>query len=69
MIYFLVVGAPPYRGFNGCFLMHVGRDLLLLWVLLLIWDACRYNFIIKGPSSDWENSIVNAHVGTCHPRM
>jgi len=48
---------------------HASRGIVFLWVLKLVWDAGKCNDIIKGPSSDWKDSIVDAHVGTCHPSM
>ena len=69
MIYGTVVGAPPYPGFKGCFVMHASQDIVFLWVLLLVWDAHRCKYIIKCPSSDWRGSIVDAHGGTYHPSM
>ena len=69
MIYFLLVGAPPYPGFNECFLTQASQDMAILWVLLVVWDAGRYKYIVICCSSDWKGSIVDAHAGTCYPRM
>jgi hypothetical protein len=35
----LTYGAPPYPGFNGCFLTYANQDVVYTWVILLIWDA------------------------------
>ena len=69
MVYCIVVGALPYPGFKGCFIMYTSQNIMFIWVLLLAWDACKCKYIVKCPSSDWRGSIVNVHVGTCHPSM
>ena len=45
MIHCIIDGAPPYPGFNGCFLMYASKHFVLIWVLLLVWDArkCKYS--------------------------
>ena len=53
LIYFTVVGAPPYPGFNGCFQTSANQDIVFLWAILLIWDACKREYAIQScPSSD-----------------
>ena len=69
MVYCMVVGAPPYPGFKGCFITYASQNIMFIWVLLLAWDARKCKYIVKCPSSDWRGSIVNAHVGTCHPSV
>jgi hypothetical protein len=51
MIYLVVVGDPPYPGFQGCFLsqsMNI-RYLTFLWVQLAFWDTrkCIHAFNIS----------------------
>ena len=68
LIYFTVVGAPPYPGFNGCLMTSANQDIGFLWAILLIWDARKCEYAIQCHcSSDWKGSVANAHVGTCHP--
>ena len=70
MIYFMVVGAPPYPEFMGCSMIPLNRNMILvLWTLVIIWEACKYKCVVQCPSSDWKYSIVDAHVGACHPSM
>ena len=49
--------------------MQANQDIVFLWVLLLVWDACKCKCIVQCPSSDLKRSIVDAHVGTRHPSM
>jgi len=44
LIYFTVVGDPPYPGFEGCFLTHANMNIIFLWVQVIVWDArkCKY---------------------------
>ena len=68
LIYFTVVGAPPYPGFNGCLMTSANQDIGFLWAILLIWDTRKCEYAIQCHcSSDWKGSVANAHVGTCHP--
>ena len=70
VIYFTAVRAPPYPGFNGCFLTYANQDIVFTWVILLIWDARKCEYAIQWhPSSDWKGSIVDAHVGSCLPSV
>ena len=50
MIYFMVVGTPPYPGYKGCFVTSSGQYVVFPWALLLVWDACKCKCIIKSPS-------------------
>jgi len=53
LIYFTVVGAPPYPGFNGCFQAYANQDIVFLWAILLIWDARKREYAIQcRPFSD-----------------
>ena len=53
LIYFTVVGAPPYPGFSGCFLTYVNQDIVFLWAILIIWDARKCEYALQPrPSSD-----------------
>ena len=47
MIYFMVVAAPPFPEYKGCFVTSAGQEIVFLWVLLLVWDARKCNCIIK----------------------
>jgi len=71
MIYFMVVVAPPYTGFNGCSSVTYGNQdmFLVLWALVIIWDSRKCECIVQRPSSDWEGSIVDAHIGARHSSM
>ena len=69
MIYCMVVAPLPYPGYKGCFPMHASQDDVFIWVLLLVWDSRKWKCIVWCPSSNWKASIVDAHVGTCHPSM
>jgi len=69
IIQYMVVGAPPYLGFKGCFVKSVNQNILSKWVLLLVWDARKCKCIIKFSSSNWKGSIVDAPVGIRHPSM
>ena len=36
----------------------------------MIWDARKCEYAIQyRPFSDWKGSVVDPHVGTCHPSM
>jgi hypothetical protein len=48
----MVVGAPPYPGFKGCSVTYASQDMVLIWALLIIWDARKYKFIVRRPFSD-----------------
>ena len=53
MIYFIVVSAPPYPGYWGCFRMYGGsQNLIVLWALLIIWDASKHKCVTPFPSSN-----------------
>src|SRR5437016_3547140 len=41
LICFTVVEDPPYPGFTGCLVMHTNKDLVILLIQLIIWDACK----------------------------
>ena len=43
----LLVGAPPYPDFTGCFGMHLNQDIIFLWALLIFWDARKYKYSIQ----------------------
>jgi hypothetical protein len=47
VIYFTVVGSPPYPEFNGCFLTSDNQEIVILWAILVIWDACEYEYAIQ----------------------
>ena len=49
MIYFIVVGAPPYPGYTGCFMMYGSQDLVVIWPLLIIWDTGKSKCVIPFP--------------------
>jgi hypothetical protein len=43
LIYFAVVGDPPYPGFNGCLLIHANKYYLLgLWLVVTVWDTRKH---------------------------
>ena len=65
----MVVGAPPYPGFKGCSVMYTNQDMVLIWTLVIIWDAHKCKCIVQCPSSYWKGSFVDAHVGTRHSCM
>ena len=46
LIYFTVVAAPPYPGFQGCFMTSANKDVIFLWTILLIWDARKREYAI-----------------------
>jgi len=40
VIYFTVVGEPPFSGFQGCILAHAKRmGIVYIWVQVIIWDT------------------------------
>ena len=48
----IVVSAPPYPGYWGCFKMYGGsQNLIVLWALLIIWDAGMHKCVISSPFS------------------
>ena len=50
MIHFMVVGAPPYPGYRGCFVTNGNQDMVFIWALLIIWDGRKYKYIVQRPS-------------------
>jgi len=53
LIYFMEDGAPPYPGFKGCFLTKASPNIVFLWVLLMVWDARKFQYVIRcHPYSD-----------------
>jgi hypothetical protein len=43
LIYFAVVGDPPYPGFKGCLPIHANKSYLLgLWLVVIVWDTRKY---------------------------
>ena len=43
LIYFTVVGDPPYPALKGCFPIHANKYYLLgLWLIVIVWDTREY---------------------------
>jgi hypothetical protein len=43
LIYFAVVGDPPYPGYKGCFPILANNHYLLgIWLVVIVWDTCEY---------------------------
>ena len=48
----MAVGAPPYPGYKGCFMIRSSQSMVVLWVLLMFWDAGKCKCVIQFPSSN-----------------
>ena len=44
---------PPYPGFKGCFLTYANQDIVVLWTILIVWDARKFQYVVQYlPSSN-----------------